>query len=75
MFINFSILFGSILKVSNSISAKIGMAFQTNIEVAEATILQGLVITSSPGSKPMAPNAHISPVVFEFTETLYLTLK
>lgn len=63
------------MKVSISTSQNIGIAFQARIDVAEATMLHGLVMTSSPGSRPIAPKAHINPVVFELTVMLYLTLK
>ena len=62
-------LLTSILKVFGHISAKIGIAFQCKIEVAEADIVHVGTITSSPGAIPIAPNAQINPDVQEFTET------
>ena len=43
--------------------------------VALALIVQGLTMTSSPGSIPIAPIAAISPDVAEFTVTARLTPK
>ena len=66
---------GSRQKVSGSISAKIGIAFQCRMAVALAHIVHGVTITSSPGSIPIAPTAAISPDVQEFTVTACLTPK
>lgn len=65
----------SILKVSSSISAKTGIAFHTRIAVAEADIVHGLTMTSSPGSRPIAPRATIKPEVLEFNAIEYFVLK
>ena len=54
---------GDILYVIGSISAKTGMQFQCKIAVAEATIVHGLTIISSPGCTPIAPTAAIRPEV------------
>ena len=62
------------LKVSSSISTNTGMAFQCNIAVAVAHIVQGVTITAY-GSIPIAPTAQIKPDVQELTLTAYLTLK
>jgi len=55
-------------------SANTGIAFQHRIAVAEAHIVQGLTITSSPGLIPAAPMATISPDVAELTVTACVTL-
>ena len=41
--------------------------------VAVALMVQGVVITSSPGSIPIAPTAQTSPLVQELTEIACLT--
>ena len=45
------------------------------MEVTVAHIVNGVPITSSPGSKPIDPTAVISPEVQELTVTACLTLK
>ena len=64
-----------ILKVSLSISAKTGIAFQCNTAAEHAVIVHVGKIISSPGSIPIAPTAHVNPVDQEFTVMAYLTLK
>ena len=66
---------GSRLKVSSSISAKTGIAFHHKIDVADAHIVHGLTITSSPGSTPAAPIAVMRAEVAELTVTACFTLK
>ena len=74
MEIFFNIELGHILKVSGSISANTGIAFQCKMEVTVAHIVNGVTITHHPGSKPIDP-AVISPEVQELTVTACLTLK
>ena len=59
--------------MSGSMSAKIGIPFQWIIAIAVALMVQGVVITSSPGSSPIEPTAQISPLVHELTEIACLT--
>ena len=66
---------GSRQKVSGSMSANTGMAFQCSIAVALAHIVHGLTMISSPGSMPTAPTAATNPEVQELTVTACLTPK
>ena len=70
-----SIETGSRQKVSRSMSANTGMAFQCRMAVALAAMVQGLTITSSPGSMPTAPTAATKPEVHELKVTACLTPK
>ena len=70
----FSTEAGSKQKSSKLISAKIGIAFQCNIQVADAHIVHGLTMISSPGFISNDPTEAIRPDVHEFTEIAYLTL-
>src|SRR3989344_1505295 len=58
-----SIFFGSILKVRGSTSTKIGVAPTYNIQLADATKENGVVITSSPRPMPAATMARCRPAV------------
>ena len=51
------------------------MQFQCNIAVAQAHIVHGVQIISSPGDGSIAPIEQIKPDVHELTEIAYLTLK
>ncbi len=59
-------LSGSRQNVSASMSAKTGMAPLTSAQTAEADIVYGLQITSSPGPTPTAVAAALSALVAEF---------
>ena len=70
-----STLAGSMLKVARSMSANTGMPFQCRMQVAVAAMVQGVVMTSSPGSMPIAPTAASRPEVQEFTAMAWRTPK
>ena len=70
----FIIDLGSRLKVSFSMSANIGIAPQWSMDAAQALIVHGDKIISSPGSISIAPTAHIRPEVQELTLIACLTL-
>ena len=57
-----------ILNVFGSISTKTGIQFQCKIAVAQAHMVQGVQIISSPGEGSIAPTEQIRPDVHEFTE-------
>ena len=67
-----SILSGSMLKVSFSMSAKTGRAPVNRIELAEAMNVKGEVMTSSPSPIPCASRAMCRAAVPELTATAYL---
>ena len=69
----FFILSGLIQNVLWSISAKTGIAFQCKIAVAQAHIVHGVVIISSPGSISNAPIDAIKPDVHELSVIAYFT--
>ena len=48
-------------------SANTGMAFHCTMAVADAAMVQGVTMISSPGSASIAPTAAISPEVQELT--------
>ena len=73
--IRFSTAAGERVKVSSVMSANMGTALFTTTAVAVAVIVQGVVMTSSPGPTPAAPTAAISPLVAEFTLTACRTPK
>ena len=54
---------GSRLSVRRSMSQKTGRAPSYRTELADATKLKGVVITSSPASMPTARSARWSPAV------------